>query len=589
MVVKNSLAVTDPALAAEFDSVRNAPLSSAGLVAGSHRKVWWVCSEGHSWLTTPLSRSKGVGCPYCEGRLSVVGVNDVGTVYPHLAAEWNAERNAGLVLSDFLAGSGRKLWWRCVLGHEWEAVLSSRTLNKRGCPVCSGNRVLAGFNDLASTHPELAVEWHPTRNGILTAGQVNAGSNRKVWWLCSVGHEWEAVVNNRKNGAGCFECSYSGSKRILQHKTPTVGVNDFASVHPALAAQWHPVRNGSSTPDMFKKSADFRAWWLCSVGHEWDAKISDRAHYQTGCPVCALTIYVSKAEQEVVDFITSLGVTVVQSDRSVLNGAEVDLWIPEKNVGIEFNGVYWHNDSRKTVKYHFNKWSVAKRKNVQLLQVWEDDWLLRKDVVKSMLAHKLGASSAGRVFARNTSVAVLGKQEAEVFLEAHHIQGFASGFLYVGLKDASGVLIAVMVLKREPGSDGRVLNIVRFATAVNVVGGFTKILSHVERSTDVVSFVTFSDHMVSDGRLYESNGFTADKELPPDYMYVVKGVRQHKFGYRLERFRKDPDLVWVEGVTERELADLNGLKRVWDAGKTRWVKHVESTDKIEEIDKVEGK
>lgn len=529
MVVKNSLAVTDPALAAEFDSVRNAPLSSAGLVAGSHRKVWWVCSVGHSWLSAPLSRSKGVGCPYCEGRLPIIGVNDVGTVYPHLAVEWNSERNAGLVLSDFLAGSSRKLWWRCGLGHEWDAVLSSRTLNKRGCPVCSGNRVLAGFNDLATTYPEIAAEWHPARNGSLTAEQVNAGSNCKVWWLCPEGHEWEAVVNNRKNGAGCFECSYSDSKRILQHKTPTVGVNDFASVHPALA------------------------------------------------------------EQEVVDFITSLGLTVVQSDRSVLNGAEVDLWIPEKNVGIEFNGVYWHNDSRKTVKYHFNKWSVARGKNVQLLQVWEDDWLLRKSVVKSMLAHKLGVSAASRVFARKTSVTVLDKQETEEFLEANHIQGFASGSLYVGLKDSAGALVAVMVLKKEAGSDGRVLNIIRYATAVNVVGGFTKILSHVERSTDVVSFVTFSDHMVSDGRLYESNGFVADKVLPPDYMYVVKGVRRHKFGYRLERFRKDPELEWVEGLTERELADLNGLKRVWDAGKTRWVKHVKSTDKIEEIVKVEGK
>lgn len=82
---------------------------------------------------------------------------------------------------------------------------------------------------------------------------------------------------------------------------------------------------------------------------------------------------------------------------------------------------------------------------------------------------------------------------------------------------------------------------------------------------------TFSDHCVSDGGLYEQNGFVVDKVLPPDYMYVVGNRREHKFRYRLKRFREDPNLVYQDGISERELAKLNGLRRVWDAGKTRWL------------------
>ena len=109
-------------------------------------------------------------------------------------------------------------------------------------------------------------------------------------------------------------------------------------------------------------------------------------------------------------------------------------------------------------------------------------------------------------------------------------------------------------------------------TAYSVPGGFTKLLKAAQGIYPEYPFITFSDHMVSDGGLYAASGFVADKELAPDYAYMVNGARQHKFGYRLKRFRTDPSLLWEEGKTERELADLNNLTRIWDAGKTRWVK-----------------
>ena len=117
-------------------------------------------------------------------------------------------------------------------------------------------------------------------------------------------------------------------------------------------------------------------------------------------------------------------------------------------------------------------------------------------------------------------------------------------------------------------------NIVRYATSVPVVGGFSKLLSTATKIYNPSAFITFSDNCVSDGGLYKKLGFTAEKQLPPDYMYVVNGKRKHKFGYRLKKFRNNPALKFEEGLTERELAELNGLNRIWDAGKIKWVKTI---------------
>jgi hypothetical protein len=241
-------------------------------------------------------------------------------------------------------------------------------------------------------------------------------------------------------------------------------------------------------------------------------------------------------------------------------------------MAIEFNGVYWHSEAAGKDKwYHHNKWEVAKKKGIQLIQIWEDEWNRNPEQVKRMLAHKLGVVSGKRVYARKTRVVELSKKQMDVFLDENHIQGSVDGGVRLGLV-SDDVLVAAMLLKTEAGSEGKSLNLLRFATAVPVPGGFTKLIKATrELFPEVTQVVTFSDNCVSDGGLYESNGFVAEKQLDPDYRYVVKGVREHKFNYRLKRFRNDPELQYVEGLSESQLARLNNLPRIWDCGKTKWV------------------
>ena len=197
----------------------------------------------------------------------------LAVTHPGLAAEWHPTRNGDVKPADVVAGTARRIWWRCLKGHAWEAVGVSRSRNGSGCPFCANQRVLPGYNDLATTNPRLANEWHPTKNDTVTPEDVLAGSGKKFWWLGKCGHEWEAVASHRLNGSGCPVCA---GKRVLP------GFNDLATMHPVLAAQWHPTKNRTPSSDVMSGSGK-KVWWLGPCGHEWDATVASRVT-GSGCP-----------------------------------------------------------------------------------------------------------------------------------------------------------------------------------------------------------------------------------------------------------------------------------------------------------------
>ena len=207
---QNDLATRLPLLAAEWDAEKNGPLRPDQLVPGSSRRVWWRCKNGHSWQSTVRARSSNAnGCPYCAGKRVSAGFNDLASRAPQLAAEWDAEKNGALTPQSVTPSSNRKVFWRCPHGHSYAARISARTECGTGCPYCAGRKVLAGFNDLQTVFPKLAAEWHPTLNGALTPEQLTPGSNKRVWWQCSLGHVWKAVVYSRTGPrpSGCPVCA----------------------------------------------------------------------------------------------------------------------------------------------------------------------------------------------------------------------------------------------------------------------------------------------------------------------------------------------------------------------------------------------
>ena len=211
--------------------------------------------------------------------------NSFALMCPDLICEWNYEKNGSMSPEDVTPFSDKKVWWKCSEhGHEWEAVIKSRTKGS-GCPVCAGNKVQEGFNDLLTIAPALAAEWHPTKNGLLKPSEVTAQSGTKVWWKChTCGYEWQSAIYSR-NGARHQGCPNCANKRVHEKlRTPKVG-QSLLERDPVLAAQWHPIKNGDLKPENVTLKTHRKVWWLCSKGHEWEAPVYSRSS-GNGCPFC---------------------------------------------------------------------------------------------------------------------------------------------------------------------------------------------------------------------------------------------------------------------------------------------------------------
>jgi superfamily II DNA or RNA helicase len=275
---KSYLNQSHPDLAAQFHPTKNGDLTVHVLTTNSNKKIWWKCSIGddHEWEAPVTNRIRQKGCPICINRIVVLS-NCLAITHPNIAAQWHPTKNGDLTLFKVTAGSSRRAWWKCSVGydHEWEAVTKDR--KRFGCGVCAGKTVVLS-NCLATTHSDIAAQWHPTKNGDLTPSKVTVGSNKKIWWKCPKGedHEWEVPVCERKK-YGCGVCA--GMVVVLS--------NCLATTDYDISAQWHPSKNGKLTAFDVTAGSNKKVWWKCPVGddHEWVALVSNRKK-QRGCPIC---------------------------------------------------------------------------------------------------------------------------------------------------------------------------------------------------------------------------------------------------------------------------------------------------------------
>lgn len=237
-----------------------------------------------------------------------------------------------------------------------------------------------------------------------------------------------------------------------------------------------------------------------------------------------------------------------------------------------YNGLYWHSErAGKDEKYHYEKWLKCHNAGIHLLTVWEDEWVNKQEIVKSHIKHILGMCDMRKVFARQTYVKVLSEEQARLFLNDYHIQGFVDSSIYLGMfeKDMNSLIAVASFVKF---GDDYVLS--RYATSSNIDGGFSKIISYFEKNYSYDQLVTYVDRSFSDGILYKNNGWVMDGEIAPDYSYILpnKVERFHKSSFPKSKFEKDTGLLFDDNMIESELALLNGFDRIWDLGKMRFVK-----------------
>ncbi len=211
--------------------------------------------------------------------------NSLAKLFPEIAKEWHQTKNENLKPEYFYPGSEYRAWWVCPnCKYEYQATIKHRTSRKQGCPLCSHQRLVVGKNDLATTHPELAKEWHPTKNGIITPQNIITGMGKKFWWQCAkCGYEWEATIAHRKfSKSGCPLCA---------NKVLVSGVNDLETKYPNIAKEWDYNKNIDLTPQNIHCGSSKKVWWKCSIcGKSWESSVKNRTHYNTdGCHSCNAT------------------------------------------------------------------------------------------------------------------------------------------------------------------------------------------------------------------------------------------------------------------------------------------------------------
>jgi hypothetical protein len=235
--------------------------------SGTHQKKKWKCSKGHIWQAAVYSRKKS-GCPFCSGRKSISGKNDLKTLFPKLAKEL-VNDNPKLLKKS----SQKKVEWKCNKNHLFKARVSDRTRGK-GCPICAGRKILEGFNDLATTHPLLAEQangWDPKK--------ITYGNGTFRNWKCKKNHKWRAKPNNRSvsfNEIGIAACPFCSGMKILE------GFNDLSSTHPEIAKEaygWNPSKKAPGTKQKMR--------WKCKLGHIYVAQIGNRTSRGDGCSYCS--------------------------------------------------------------------------------------------------------------------------------------------------------------------------------------------------------------------------------------------------------------------------------------------------------------
>ena len=280
---KKPLAETHPELAKQWHPSLNGDLTARDVTPGSNKKVWWKCPVGddHEWeMSVAMRGSSGQGCTICRG-FKVVKSNCLGTLNPSLSKEWHPTLNGDLTPFDVIPGTSKKVWWKCEKGddHEWEASIKNRN-NGAGCSICSGKKVVKS-NSFQTLFPDLAKQWHPTRNNGISPNQFVAGSKKKVWWKCEKGddHEWITSIGERTgNNTGCPICE--GLKVVKS--------NSLETTHPELCKEWNHIKNKNITPQSIIAGSSKKVWWKCPVGddHEWLASPNNRTAHNSGCPVC---------------------------------------------------------------------------------------------------------------------------------------------------------------------------------------------------------------------------------------------------------------------------------------------------------------
>jgi len=277
---------------------------------------------------------------------------------------------------------------------------------------------------------------------------------------------------------------------------------------------------------------------------------------------------ISNKETEVFNFLKEhYDGDIIRNDRIILNGIEIDIYLPKLKLAIEFDGIYWHNELNKANNYHIIKTKKCNDNGIELIHIFEDEWVYRKNIVKSILLNKIGVSK-NKIFARKTIIKEIDAKIAKDFLEKNHIQGYSNSSIKIGLFYDENLVSVMLFTKKKIGGrisfDGYELS--RFASKLNtnVIGGANKLLKYFEKTYKPIEIRSYADRRWFNGDLYKILGFDHTHTNKPSYWYVIGDTRKHKSLFTKNKLEKHG--FNIKNRTEHEIMLERKIYRIYDCG-----------------------
>ena len=510
-------------------------------------KVCIICPEHGEFWQTPHNHLAGQGCAKCSGRFHADAEYFIGKATKMHKGKYDYSR------VEYKDGKTKVCIICPIHGEFWQTP--QEHLQGKGCFMC-GNESMKKLNSL--TTDEFIRKAEKVHGNKYLYDDVNyVNSNTIVDIICPEHGVFKQKPLVHLNGFGCSKCSnlyhYTTDEFIEKSKEIHGGKYDYSRVDYV--------------------NSHTKVCIICPEHGEFWQRAYERIQGR-GCPKCSHLV--SKAENELYDFVKGLGGNVTNRERCVIPPYELDIYIPDKRIAIEYDGLIWHSEKfRKDKNYHLDKTEMCERQGIRLIHIFEDEWLEHEDIVKSKLRHIFGCDNdLPKVYARKCVIKTVDSNVAKQFLVNNHIQGYSRSSVYLGCFYKDG-LVGVMSFKREY-KDSDKWELTRFATDItrHCIGIGGKLFKHFVSNYNTSEIKSFADRRWSsliEGNLYDKIGFKMESVLKPDYHYVVNNKRLHKFGFRKKiLLKKYPNIV-NNGMTEHEMAKKLDFPRIYDCGLIKYI------------------
>ena len=481
--------------------------------------------------------------------------------------------------------------------------------SKQGCPECG---LISQIEKQRKSVDKFILEATSIHAGTYDYSNITyRGNKTKIVIICPEHGEFEQTPDNHLKGKGCKYCGGTTKLDTKLFKLKAREIHgdkyDYTKVtyktsrdHVTIVCPEHGEFSQSPNNHLSKQQGCFEclgkvfdtpsfigransihnhkfdyskviySGWLTPVTiicpEHGEVLVTPNYHLKEyGCKKCSNSESIS--ENEVADFIGSLGINMLTNDRSLLEGKELDIYIPSHNLAIEFDGLYWHSELFVDKDYHLNKTELCEEKGIQLIHIFEDEWVHKKDIVKSRLKSILKLSD-NIIYARKCDIRYVDSKTKRSFLNDNHIQGTVGSKVNVGLY-YSGVLVSLMTFGHRPILQPSDYEMLRFCNKLNtsVVGGASRLLKYFVNTYQPKELISYADRRWSRGGLYKSLGMSFISDTEPNFHYIRGKYRDNRIKYQKHKLVA---LGFDKNKTANEIMFENGYYRIYDCGHKKY-------------------